>query len=144
MFIEVKKLCGKYFSQVRNSYADGFDILFESPEYLTEAMAHADAKCWLAFHGGNMNKVTVDPNEVYTARGGGATMLEYRAVSAEYVAWHVSAAYEHGLTVEIHTSTVKGAKYIMVSNGKGACYARYYVGPVFADWALNKRWNETA
>jgi hypothetical protein len=51
MFIEVKQLCGKFFSQVRNSYADGFDILFESPEYFTEAMAKADAECWMAFHG---------------------------------------------------------------------------------------------
>jgi hypothetical protein len=50
MFIQVKKLCGKFFSQVRNSYADGFDILFESPEYLTEGMAQAAAKCWVAFH----------------------------------------------------------------------------------------------
>jgi hypothetical protein len=146
MYIEVKQLCGKFFSQVRNSYADGDNILFESPDYLTEAMALADAKCWMAFHGEAkpMDKVTVDPSEVYTARGGGASLLEYRDISAEYVAWHVAAAYESGLTVEIRTSTVEGTKYIMVSNGKGACYGRYYIGAVFADWALNKRWNETA
>jgi len=62
MFIQVKKLCGRFFAQVRNSYADGFGILFETPEYLTEAMALADARCWRAFHGGE--KSMTKPEEV--------------------------------------------------------------------------------
>jgi len=52
MFIQVKELCGKFFAQVRNCYADGFNILFETPEYYTQDMARKDAACWLAFHGG--------------------------------------------------------------------------------------------
>jgi hypothetical protein len=131
---------GKHTAQV----SEAGRIVFQTPEYCTAEMALADAKCWMAFHGGNMDKVTVDLNEVYTARGGGVSLLEYRNVPADRVARHVAQAYEFGLSVEIRTSTIEGTKYILVSDGKGSGYGLYHIGPVFADWALNTRWNETA
>lgn len=41
---------GKYFGQVRRFNGKADVILFESPEYLTEKMAQADAECWKVFH----------------------------------------------------------------------------------------------
>jgi hypothetical protein len=142
MNITVTENSGKHFGQVR----EGDRILFATPGYYTAGMALKSAECWAAFHGkGNdMGKVTVDLGEVYTARGGGPSGLEYRDVPAEHVATIVAQAYEFGLTVEVKTSTVQGTKYIQVSNGKGSSYGQYHVGAVFSDYALNRRWNETA
>jgi hypothetical protein len=141
MNITVTENSGKHFGQVR----EGDRVLYRTPGYYTAGMALKSAECWAAFHGKgtDMGKVTVDLGEVYTARGGGPSGLEYRDVPAERLAAVVAQAYEFGLTVEVRTNT-HGTAYIQVSDGKGSSYGQYHVGAVFSDWALNRRWNEAA
>lgn len=129
---------GKHYATV----SAGDRIVYRTPGYYTAGMALADAQCWAAFHGGNMDKVTVDLNEVYTARGAGPTGLEYMAVPAERVARAVAEAYRFNLCVEVRTGT-RGNAYIQISNGKGSGYGAYHIGAEFADYALNRRWNES-
>jgi hypothetical protein len=142
MKITATETNGKHYATV----SAGDSIVYRTPGYYTAGMALAAAECWTAFHGKgtDMDKVTVDLGEVYTARGGGASGLEYRDVPAEHVAIIVAQAYDFGLTVEVKTSTIQGTKYILISNGKGSGYGLYHVGAVFSDYALNRRWNEAA
>ncbi|MCX4547272.1 hypothetical protein [Streptomyces sp. NBC_01500] len=142
MLIQVKRVCGKFFSQVRNSHADGFGILFESSEYLTEGMAHADAKCWLAFHEGEkkMSKVEVDAAEIYTARQ--SVTGVFAEIPAERVAHKVAEAYRFGRVVEVKTGGM-GQRYIEISNGKGSAYGQYHVGAEFRDKVVKPHQGKT-
>jgi hypothetical protein len=141
MQITTTQTNGKHYARV----ADGDRIAYVSPGYHTAGMAQSAAKCWIAFHGkgSEMGKIVVDLNEVYTSRGAGRSGLEYMNVPAGRVARRVASAYEYGQTVEIRTSML-GTPYIQISDGKGSSYAQFHIGPVFAHYAHNKRWNESA
>ncbi|MGW1859353.1 hypothetical protein [Streptomyces collinus] len=53
MNITTKTENGKHIAEVRN----GAGVVFKTAAYLTEAMALADAKCWLAFKGGKVAEI---------------------------------------------------------------------------------------
>lgn len=123
---------GKFYAWVRK----GMSILFQTPGYITEAMALADARCWLAFHGGeSMDMVTVDMNEVYVARQKGTGV--WREETAERVARAVAEAYRFNLTVEVKEGTM-GQRYIQISDGKGSSYSQWHMGADFRDRVINK------
>jgi hypothetical protein len=128
---------GKHFGTVRK----GDSILYRTPGYYTEGMALADAKCWLAFHGEdtNMDKVTVDMGETYSAMRHKGADFEWHQPSAQRVADHVADARKFNLCVEIKTGA-RGQSYIQISDGKGSSYAQYHIGAEFADYVNRKGW----
>ncbi|MDX2590978.1 hypothetical protein PV343_01390 [Streptomyces sp. WI03-4A] len=125
MNITTKTENGKHIAEVRN----GAGVVFKTAAYLTEAMALADAQCWVAFHGGEtMGKITVDMNETYCARQAVTQIMA--EVPAENVRRAVESAYAAGLVVEIKRDTLDH-DYIEISNGKGSSYGKFHIGADF-------------
>lgn len=109
---------GKHTAQV----SKGGRIAFQSPEYLTEAMALADAKCWMAFHGeAELMDEFVKPGDRFTARHG-VTHEAYEINPAE-LARRIAEARNFNLDVVEKT----GPKGNYIEIGRNGCsYGQYH------------------
>jgi hypothetical protein len=113
--ITVRIAGGRYYGQVR----DGKRLMFHTPGYLTEAMALADARCWVAFNGEADDMVK--PGDVFEVRNKNHEMV---TVSAGEMEARIRNAKQHGVQVSLMTGT-GGREYINLHIG-GSSYGRYF------------------
>lgn len=110
---------GKFIGVVRS----GKVVVYKSAAYVTENMAAADARCWMAFHGEEEPKI-VNPGERFAARTktrAGMRTVEY---SAEHVEAQIAEYAKHGIPAVRR----QGATGEYVEIGRDGCsYARYMV-----------------
>jgi hypothetical protein len=117
MNITVRIAGGRYYGQVR----DGKRLMFHTPGYLTEAMAMADARCWVAFNAGEIMDIVQDA-DIFESRG----KADHRVVTigAHQMRARIENARQHGVSVSVMTGE-GGRKYINIHQG-GSSYGRYF------------------
>jgi hypothetical protein len=117
MNITVRIAGGRYYGQVR----DGKRLMFHTPGYVTEAMAMADARCWVAFNTGEIMDIVQDA-DIFESRN----KSDHRAVTigAHQMRARIENARKYGVSVSVMTGE-RGRKYINIHNG-GSSYGRYF------------------
>jgi hypothetical protein len=98
MNITVRIAGGRYYGQVR----DGKRLMFHTPGYLTEAMAMADARCWVAFNAGEIMDIVQDA-DIFESRG----KSDHRTVTigAHQMRARIENARKYGVSVSMAGST---------------------------------------
>ena len=71
---------GKFFAIVRDDHS----VSYETPEYMTRQMAHADARCWMAFHVDI--HIIADEDTIYTSHGNSMTGARFKEMVADLTA----------------------------------------------------------
>jgi hypothetical protein len=117
MGITVRIAGGRYYGQVR----DGKRLMFHTTGYLTEAMALADARCWVAFHGGDIMDIVKDTQTFQTRSGYDGSLL---IVGPDRMRATIANAERYKVSVSVVTND-RGRKYINIHNG-GSSYGRYF------------------
>jgi hypothetical protein len=114
MNITVRIADGRYYGQVR----DGKRLVFHTAGYLTEAMALADARCWVAFNG--EADVMIKPGDMFETRNKSHQVV---IISAGEMEARIRNAKQHGVQVSLMTGE-GGREYINLHIG-GSSYGRY-------------------
>jgi hypothetical protein len=116
MNITVRIAGGRYYGQVR----DGKRLMFHTPGYLTEAMALADARCWVAFNKGESMDIVQD-TDIFESRS--SYNGERVTIGAPQMRARIENARKYGVSVSVMTGE-SGRKYINIHQG-GSSYGRY-------------------